>query len=449
MTKKLLLADDSITIQKVIGIIFATEDFQLVVTDNGDDAYTKALEEFPDLVIADIAMPGKDGFELCEAIKSDSRLQHTAVLLLPGTFEHFDEDRAVAVGADGWINKPFESQTLLEKVAQLLEAEPIRLNQAEPPVAEESAPEPEAAATLAEDLGELPVEDSPTEEDSPEDIWDAVSFEEEDLALQGDSVPADEAFAAADDEVDFSAEQEVPAVPEDLTEASLDLSEEQPLELDTPLEEVSTEDEDEVLDLATEPDVEEIVDEVEDQEEILELSDEDILEEEPLPDLVEEEEPTVNEGPMVAEEPMVAAFADSVAEEPMVEEEQPLVEEGSVEPEFEASFDETEQSEAIDLQPEMAEDDGFYFDDSASEAPPAAVEAEPLAAEADEAPLAQAEQQLRQLSEEELKEVVGRVAGPIIEKLANEMLAQIAWEVVPDLAEAMILEEIRKIKQNV
>ncbi|MDT8419692.1 MAG: response regulator, partial [Desulfuromonadales bacterium] len=124
MTKKLLLADDSLTIQKVIGIIFANEDYQLLVTDNGDAALEKARREHPDLVIADVSMPGKDGFQLCEAIRQTAGLEHVPFLLLPGTFELFDEDRARAVGANAWLNKPFESQVLLEKVEELLAAAP-------------------------------------------------------------------------------------------------------------------------------------------------------------------------------------------------------------------------------------------------------------------------------------------------------------------------------------
>ncbi|RLB58664.1 MAG: hypothetical protein DRG80_07000, partial [Deltaproteobacteria bacterium] len=58
------------------------------------------------------------------------------------------------------------------------------------------------------------------------------------------------------------------------------------------------------------------------------------------------------------------------------------------------------------------------------------------------------EQQLRELSEDELKDVVAKVAGPMIEKMAAEMVEKIAWEVVPDLAEVMIGEEIRKIKEG-
>ena len=86
MSRKLLLADDSITIQKVIQIIFAHEDYELTITDNGDSALTQAHEIKPDLVIADISMPGKNGYELCDAIKQSSDLQDTPVLLLAGSF---------------------------------------------------------------------------------------------------------------------------------------------------------------------------------------------------------------------------------------------------------------------------------------------------------------------------------------------------------------------------
>jgi CheY-like chemotaxis protein len=120
MPKTLLLADDSVTIQKVVGISFANEDVVLLTVDNGDDAVTRAQEARPDLVLADIAMPGKDGYEVCEAIKADPALRHIPVLLLSGTFETFDEDRARAVGADGHITKPFEAQALVDRVNDLL-----------------------------------------------------------------------------------------------------------------------------------------------------------------------------------------------------------------------------------------------------------------------------------------------------------------------------------------
>ncbi|MCK5825794.1 MAG: response regulator, partial [Desulfuromusa sp.] len=147
MMKKLLLADDSITIQKVVGIILSTEGYQLEITDDGDRAFTKALEEVPDLVIADISMPGKDGFELCRAIKSEPTLANTSVLLLPGVFDHFDETKAGDVCADGWLTKPFESQALLDKVAQLLEAEPVQIAGTAVPEDEELSLETPVEAT--------------------------------------------------------------------------------------------------------------------------------------------------------------------------------------------------------------------------------------------------------------------------------------------------------------
>lgn len=120
MSRKLLLADDSITIQKVIGITFANEDYQLSIVDNGDAALEKARAERPDLILADVFMPGKNGYELAAAVKQDPSLQGVPVLLLAGTFEPFDEEKALSSGADSWISKPFESQALITKVEELL-----------------------------------------------------------------------------------------------------------------------------------------------------------------------------------------------------------------------------------------------------------------------------------------------------------------------------------------
>ncbi|RME34148.1 MAG: response regulator, partial [Deltaproteobacteria bacterium] len=120
MGKRLLLADDSITIQKVIGITFANEDYELDIVDNGDAALERARATQPDLILADVYMPGKNGYELCQAVKNDPNLRRIPVLLLAGTFEPFDEDKARQAGADAWIAKPFESQALIDKVEELL-----------------------------------------------------------------------------------------------------------------------------------------------------------------------------------------------------------------------------------------------------------------------------------------------------------------------------------------
>jgi CheY-like chemotaxis protein len=124
MGKTLLLADDSVTIQKVVGISFASEDISLVTVDNGDDAIARARALRPDVILADVVMPGKSGYEVCEAIKADPALRHIPVLLLTGTFEAFDNERASRAGAAGHIAKPFEAQALVERVKRLLASAP-------------------------------------------------------------------------------------------------------------------------------------------------------------------------------------------------------------------------------------------------------------------------------------------------------------------------------------
>ncbi|MDD2500697.1 MAG: response regulator [Geobacter sp.] len=115
----ILLADDSITIQKVVGIIFGSDDYTLTVVDNGKAAVQKAQELQPDVLLIDALMPGMTGYEVCEAIRKDAALATKPVLLLTGSFEPFDEDKARQCGADDHIVKPFESQQIVAKVQEL------------------------------------------------------------------------------------------------------------------------------------------------------------------------------------------------------------------------------------------------------------------------------------------------------------------------------------------
>jgi len=147
MPKTLLLADDSVVIQKLVALSFANEDIRLVTVYNGDDAIAKIRETRPDVVLTDVVMPGKSGYEVCEAVKSDPNLAHVPVLLLTGTFEAFDEDRAARAGSDGHITKPFEAQALVDRVNQLLAAP--RRPAAAPAAAAPPAAKPAAAPAAA------------------------------------------------------------------------------------------------------------------------------------------------------------------------------------------------------------------------------------------------------------------------------------------------------------
>ena len=118
MARTILLADDSMTIQKVVELTFVGQDYQVTAVSDGDAALERFAQGPTDLVIADVHMPGADGYEVCRRIKATHA--DTPVLLLVGTFEDFDEAKAQEVGADANLKKPFDSQELLGKVEELL-----------------------------------------------------------------------------------------------------------------------------------------------------------------------------------------------------------------------------------------------------------------------------------------------------------------------------------------
>ncbi len=116
MPKKLLLADSSITIQKVVELSLSDEGFQVTSARDGDTAFRFAKEIKPDVVLADIFLPSIDGYELCKKMKEDPELKNTPVILLVGKSDSFDMNKANLCGAADFINKPFESSELIEKV---------------------------------------------------------------------------------------------------------------------------------------------------------------------------------------------------------------------------------------------------------------------------------------------------------------------------------------------
>ena len=120
MSHKLLLADDSVTIQRVIELTFAGEDVQVIAVGDGQRAIDQIGAERPDIVLADIGMPERDGYEVGEFVKSNPNLKHIPVLLLTGAFKPVDEMRARAIGCDGVLVKPFEPQQVINRVRDLL-----------------------------------------------------------------------------------------------------------------------------------------------------------------------------------------------------------------------------------------------------------------------------------------------------------------------------------------
>jgi len=153
MAHKLLLADDSVTIQRVIELTFADEDVQVIAVGDGRQAIERIEADRPDIVLADVGMPERDGYEVAAYVKRTPHLSHIPVLLLTGAFEPIDEQRASDVGCDGVLAKPFEPHMVITRVKELLAdapppraAAPLRPAEVEPTLLDATMPVPRPSA---------------------------------------------------------------------------------------------------------------------------------------------------------------------------------------------------------------------------------------------------------------------------------------------------------------
>jgi len=116
-----LVADDNSNIQKMVGIALKDHGVEVVAVGNGEAAVRKLSESLPDLILADIFMPVRNGYEVCEYVKKDERFAHIPVVLLVGAFDPLDEHEVERVHADGVLKKPFvPPDPLIELVKSLL-----------------------------------------------------------------------------------------------------------------------------------------------------------------------------------------------------------------------------------------------------------------------------------------------------------------------------------------
>ena len=120
MTKKILVADNSITIQKIVAMAFEHENAVVEGISKGEDALDRMQTFKPDIVLADIDMQDLTGFELSKKIKNEPKFNPTKVLLLASDFEDFNKNLFDSSGADDHISKPFKSEDIIKKVNNLL-----------------------------------------------------------------------------------------------------------------------------------------------------------------------------------------------------------------------------------------------------------------------------------------------------------------------------------------
>ena len=156
MAKRILIADDSVTIQKAFAMTFAGEDVIVTAARSADEGLALARQARPDLIVADGAMPGRTGYDLCSQVRADAALRGVPVYILASSQNPYDEGRGQGAGADGYFMKPWDTSAFIEKAyaaagaASALPAAPARVTAASLP----------ASAMEEEDYGEISIDSS-------------------------------------------------------------------------------------------------------------------------------------------------------------------------------------------------------------------------------------------------------------------------------------------------
>ena len=169
---KILIADDNSNVQKTVALVFQERSIQVVSVGNGEAAVRRIPDLDPDLVLADIFMPVRNGYEVCEFVKKDERFSQIPVILLVGAFDPLDEKEARRVGADGILKKPFvPPDALIAMVMSALEKNPraaAELAKAkEVKEAPEPHPMPELEVPARREPKPLPYYPEPSAEEAP------------------------------------------------------------------------------------------------------------------------------------------------------------------------------------------------------------------------------------------------------------------------------------------
>jgi DNA-binding response OmpR family regulator len=394
MAAKLLLAEDSLTIQKVFELSLKQTGISLTVVDNGNDAIRLAKEISPDLVVADVSLPGKDAFDVAAELGGGDAGQPIPVLVLAGTLAPFNEERFQSCGAAGVLFKPFESQELIDKVEILLRGK------------EEPAPAPEEKKEV------------PSSAEEPWDFSDVLSEMEEDAGTPSGT------RAAGEEDLSGMTTASAGGAEGTLSLGDFDVSLED-IEGETEREEIPSEPDATGQDESVEPDPSEG-----EKEQIF-------LTEEHIGDLGFDDSP--------------GAVTDLT---PAIEEVEDLEEidllEGVEVPESEVS--EFAPPEETMVSPPFVPSENVPAD-AEPEISSSSPSAEPLPGEAE----------FRELFAARAQEIFEKVAGEAVEKVMWEMMENltkefteriresveaVAWEVVPATTEALIREEIARIREQ-
>jgi CheY-like chemotaxis protein len=211
MATKILLADDSIVIQKVAQLTFAETEYDVTTVGDGETAFNKINEIRPDVVLLDAVMPKMNGYELSAKLRSEASTKDIPIILITASFEAFDEARAKEIGINDFITKPFNSSELVGRIKTIIEkssatAQPPPLQEdkvaetvpgedvkVEPPspVAEQ-APAPPPPVQEADPFAGEPVEPAPSASEPIEPSPTAPAEQPAAAAMDSDSIFVEE-----------------------------------------------------------------------------------------------------------------------------------------------------------------------------------------------------------------------------------------------------------------
>jgi CheY-like chemotaxis protein len=144
---RILLADHSPHAQRMGERILRDEGYEVATVTDGETALLRLKDLAPDIILADISLPSRSGYEVCEYVKTSGKYPQTRVVLTAGPVTAYDEARAQSAGCDGFVRKPFEASALLNTVQPLAEkpvAQPASAAPAAPKTPVESNPAPMA-----------------------------------------------------------------------------------------------------------------------------------------------------------------------------------------------------------------------------------------------------------------------------------------------------------------
>ncbi len=120
MAKHVLIVDDAPNIVLSLEFLMKKEGYDVRSVSNGEEAMEAIAEKIPDLILLDVMMPRKDGYEVCQELRANADWQDIKIVMLTAKGRDVEREKGLALGADDYVTKPFATQELVEKVKSLL-----------------------------------------------------------------------------------------------------------------------------------------------------------------------------------------------------------------------------------------------------------------------------------------------------------------------------------------